>query len=436
MAAPYHLCHGYNVYTARCAHPLAPVKFLRPAAQQADGPRWAVIRYVCFTGRRAGCYKWWNRRGLRSALSLGNTRSRAFCLRARTRARIPPGSPVSILADDLRPSWALHTDTPLEVGRLQLWVPVRLPRSKTGRLLQRFAVPAAIPQTLLAEQATSPSLLQPSACRGPKLLQDQGNCASSDEGDQGAEHLPRVHFSSVPVVSVSLKRSHVHFPCPSLSYSPETYLHDALRQSLAHSPSLFITTPLGPSRAPITLCKSHNSRARAYCHSQTHETIASQTLVVAVAYFSNQFSRSLTTHTYLRYPFTSNITTNTIPTTTNTTAKMRFLITLLFTLFAAVFAQDTEVYDSTVYITSTVYRVNTVTMSGASPTGAVVNMTSTIPAHVPTYYPTAQLNGTSVVAPSGTGVKPSSPAFTGAASALNVQAYVAVLAAGVGYLAL
>jgi hypothetical protein len=61
---------------------------------------------------------------------------------------------------------------------------------------------------------------------------------------------PGVHFSSVPVVSVSLKRSHVHFPCPSLSYSPETYLHDALRQSLAHSPSLFTSTPLGPTRAP------------------------------------------------------------------------------------------------------------------------------------------------------------------------------------------
>jgi hypothetical protein len=86
MAAPYHLCHGYNVYTARCAHPLAPVKFLRPAAQQADGPRWALIRYVCFTGRRAGCYKWWNRRGLRSAPSLGEY-TVAGVLFARTHTR-------------------------------------------------------------------------------------------------------------------------------------------------------------------------------------------------------------------------------------------------------------------------------------------------------------------------------------------------------------
>jgi hypothetical protein len=115
---------------------------------------------------------------------------------------------------------------------------------------------------------------------------------------------------------------------------------------------------------------------------------------------------------------------------------MRYFIALLFTLLAVVFAQDTEVYDSTVYITSTVYRVNTVTMSGASPTHAVVNMTSTIPAHAPTYYPTLNPNGTAIVQPSGTGVKPSSPAFTGAATALNVQAYIAVLAAGAAYLAL
>ncbi|OAK96551.1 hypothetical protein IQ06DRAFT_308525 [Phaeosphaeriaceae sp. SRC1lsM3a] len=112
------------------------------------------------------------------------------------------------------------------------------------------------------------------------------------------------------------------------------------------------------------------------------------------------------------------------------------VVVFLFALLVCAFAQsqDTEVYDATVYITSTVYRVNTITMSG-SPTGSVANVTSTIPAsHLPTY-PAGSLkpNGTTA-APSS--VKPSSPAFTGAASALNVNAYVVALVAGVGYLVL
>jgi hypothetical protein len=114
------------------------------------------------------------------------------------------------------------------------------------------------------------------------------------------------------------------------------------------------------------------------------------------------------------------------------------VLVFLFALVAFAFAQDNEAYDSTVYITSTVYRVNTVTMSG-SPTGSVANMTSTIPAsHAPTYPAIASFkpNGTSAVQPSGTGAKPTTSPFTGAASALNVNAYVAALVAGVGYLAL
>jgi hypothetical protein len=105
-------------------------EFLRPAAQQADGPRWAVIiRYVCFTRGRAGCYIWWNRRGVRRDPSLGKTWPWALCLRAHTRARIPPGSPVDIFADDLRPSWALHSR---RWKLLELWVPVRLPGRRQG----------------------------------------------------------------------------------------------------------------------------------------------------------------------------------------------------------------------------------------------------------------------------------------------------------------
>jgi ABC-type phosphate transport system substrate-binding protein len=113
------------------------------------------------------------------------------------------------------------------------------------------------------------------------------------------------------------------------------------------------------------------------------------------------------------------------------------VVVFLFALLVCVFAQDTEKYDATVYITSTVYRVNTITMSGSS--SSVANMTSTIPAsHMPTYPAVASLkpNGTSAGIPSGTGAKPTTSPFTGAASALTINAYVAALAAGVGYLVL
>lgn len=118
------------------------------------------------------------------------------------------------------------------------------------------------------------------------------------------------------------------------------------------------------------------------------------------------------------------------------------VVVFLFALLVCAFAQDTEVYDSTVYITSTVYRVNTVTLSGPSPSSAVVNRTSTIHAtHAPTYsaaISSLKGNGTSLGYPTGTGAsaKPSATQFTGAASSLNINAYVAALAAGVGYLVL
>jgi hypothetical protein len=116
------------------------------------------------------------------------------------------------------------------------------------------------------------------------------------------------------------------------------------------------------------------------------------------------------------------------------------IVVFLFALLVCALAQDTDIYDSTVYITSTVYRVNTVTMSGASPSGSVANQTSTIYAtHTPAYPAAASSlkgNGTSIVLPTGTGAKPSATQFTGAASSLTINAYVAALAAGVGYLVL
>ena len=114
------------------------------------------------------------------------------------------------------------------------------------------------------------------------------------------------------------------------------------------------------------------------------------------------------------------------------------IVVFLFALVAGVFAAETESYDATVYVTSTVYRVNTVTMSGSAPS-SVANSTSTISA--PTYaapsvtgsYGTT--NGT-VIKPTGSATKSPAPSeFTGAAS-MNAPALAAMLAAGLGYLVL
>ncbi|EMD64426.1 hypothetical protein GGP41_006840 [Bipolaris sorokiniana] len=109
-------------------------------------------------------------------------------------------------------------------------------------------------------------------------------------------------------------------------------------------------------------------------------------------------------------------------------------------------SEDTVSYDATVYITSTITRVNTVTASSA-PTGAPVNQTSTIIASHPTVAPSFSSfnagNATSVAptaAPSApTAALPSASApaaFPGAASSLTANAYLAVVAAGLGYLVL
>jgi hypothetical protein len=111
------------------------------------------------------------------------------------------------------------------------------------------------------------------------------------------------------------------------------------------------------------------------------------------------------------------------------------IVSVLFAFFVCAFAQTSESYDATVYITSTVLLVNTVTMSG-SPTGAVANQTSTIATYVPTYPTGTGHANSTVVVPTGTAVKPSQSEFTGAASALNANAFVAAVAAGVGYLVL
>ncbi|KAF1941659.1 hypothetical protein EJ02DRAFT_422814 [Clathrospora elynae] len=120
------------------------------------------------------------------------------------------------------------------------------------------------------------------------------------------------------------------------------------------------------------------------------------------------------------------------------------VVLFLFALVACVFAQEGEAYDATVYVTSTIYRVNTVTMSSSAVGSPAANQTSTISASHPTVYPTYSASNTTTilptgVAPSGSQVNPSQAQITpfeGAASSLNVNAFVVALVAGVAYLVL
>jgi hypothetical protein len=118
------------------------------------------------------------------------------------------------------------------------------------------------------------------------------------------------------------------------------------------------------------------------------------------------------------------------------------LLTLLFAFFAFALAQESAEYDATVYVTSTVYRVNTVTLSG-TPTGVVANQTSVISAVIPsapTVTPIYSTGNGTIAAPTGTGAAPSSSSpvdFQGAASAMSINAgVVAVMAGAVAFFAL
>ena len=121
------------------------------------------------------------------------------------------------------------------------------------------------------------------------------------------------------------------------------------------------------------------------------------------------------------------------------------VVLFFFALFALSFAQESEEgYDATVYITSTVYRVNTVTMSSSVAGYTPVNQTATISATHPTVIPSYNAgNATSAVFPTGSASLPSSAPsasaptqFEGAASSLKINAFAAAFVAGVGYLVL
>ncbi|KAI4641825.1 uncharacterized protein J4E79_011596 [Alternaria viburni] len=110
------------------------------------------------------------------------------------------------------------------------------------------------------------------------------------------------------------------------------------------------------------------------------------------------------------------------------------IITALFALLVCAFAQEDQ-YDATVYITSTVYRVNTVTASSSSPAGyTAANSTSTISATHPTIVPSMAMPTASGPMASASASAP--PQFEGAASSLQINGMVVALAAGVGYLVL
>lgn len=118
------------------------------------------------------------------------------------------------------------------------------------------------------------------------------------------------------------------------------------------------------------------------------------------------------------------------------------VVLFLFALVAFVAAQDTQSYDATVYVTSTIYKVNTVTLS-SSPAYQVANSTTTIAASAQTQAAYSVPANSSAPYPTGSGASsgaplaPTTTAFPGAASGLSVNgALVAMFAAGLGFLAL
>ena len=123
------------------------------------------------------------------------------------------------------------------------------------------------------------------------------------------------------------------------------------------------------------------------------------------------------------------------------------ILALAASLSAGAVAQDTQSYDATVYVTSTIYKVNTVTLS-SSPAYEVANSTTTVPASMPSA-PVVSAAGYSVPAnstapfptgssaPSAAPPAPSVTEFPGAASAMGVSGAVAgLVAVVVGALAL
>ncbi|EOA88266.1 uncharacterized protein SETTUDRAFT_38934 [Exserohilum turcica Et28A] len=132
---------------------------------------------------------------------------------------------------------------------------------------------------------------------------------------------------------------------------------------------------------------------------------------------------------------------------------MSFALAALAACAFAADAQDTISYDATVYITSTITRVNTITAS-SYPTGApAINVTSTISAIHPTFAPSYNAgNATALAAPTASAPSASlpgasspavskpaaskAPEFPGAAASLHANAYLAIAAAGLGYLVL
>ncbi|KAL6172606.1 hypothetical protein ACJQWK_01755 [Exserohilum turcicum] len=124
---------------------------------------------------------------------------------------------------------------------------------------------------------------------------------------------------------------------------------------------------------------------------------------------------------------------------------MSFALAALAACAFAADAQDTISYDATVYITSTITRVNTITAS-SYPTGApAINVTSTISAIHPTFAPSYNAgNATALAAPTASAPSaslpgassPAAPEFPGAAASLHANAYLAIAAAGLGYLVL
>ena len=119
-----------------------------------------------------------------------------------------------------------------------------------------------------------------------------------------------------------------------------------------------------------------------------------------------------------------------------------FLVAL-FTFSAYAQSSASQSYEETVYITSTIYRVNTVTATGTPPVGGPVNSTLTIAPSAPTAYATGNPSASvsysagNATSPKPTGASNPPANFQGSAAGLSASGpVVAMLAAGLGLLAL
>lgn len=191
------------------------------------------------------------------------------------------------------------------------------------------------------------------------------------------------------------------------------------------APHLRIVCPHPPlflfSRKPSPTRSLHQPRHSLQIHSLSLRQPRPTTFVATTLHSTTtQYSVLLSRHY-------QQATLATFTVAASTMRSFQQLLVLLFALVASVVAQDPTSYVATTTLTSTIQVVLTATVSpGASPTPMY-----SVPSNNTMVYPT----GSS--APSSPSISPKPSTFPGAASGLSVNgAFVAAIAAGLGYLAL